>query len=59
MVCNEPALFSGFVFVVTFSSINWKAFSNLVLRLGIACFIVLSCKRKLSSCQRVSNYVLL
>ena len=50
MVCNEPALFSGFVFVVLFRSITWRVFNNLIL--GFACFIVLSSK----SCQAVSSH---
>ena len=51
--CSQAAE-SGFVFVVLFSSISWKAFNNLLL--GFACFILLSYKRKLSSC--VNNYIL-
>ena len=49
MVCDESALFSGFVVVVFFRSISWKALNNLVL--GFACFTVLSNKKKQSSCS--------
>ena len=57
MVCNEPALFSGFVFVVLFSLISWKAFNNLVLGFAsLCCPAKESCQLGVSSC--VNNYIL-
>ena len=52
MVSYEQELFSGFVFVVFFSSILWKACNNPWIRL----FHSVVLQRKLPSC--VNNYIL-
>ena len=51
-------LFSGFVFVVLFNLISWKAFTNLVL--GFPCFMALSSRKAVKLCQvvTVNNYKL-